>query len=71
MSSFLGTQQSISAKLSSWEEELVNDTDKDFLLDGIHQGFHIIDKHSGGSIKPVHQQNHASPYQHRAQVESF
>ena len=68
-SSFLGTQQSISAKLSSWEEELVNDTDKEFLLDGIHQGFRIIDKHSGSSIKPVHQQNHTSAYQHRAQVQ--
>ena len=67
--SFLGTRQSISANLSSWEEELVNDTDKEFLFDGIHQGFCIIDKHSGSSIKPVHQQNHISAYQHRAQVE--
>ena len=41
----------------------MNDTDKDFLLDGIHQGFRIIDKHSGSSIKPVHQHNHASAYQ--------
>ena len=44
-------------------------TDKEFLLDGIHQGFRIIDKHSGSSIKPMHQQNHTSAYQHRAQVE--
>ena len=48
---------------------LVNDADKEFLLEGIHQGFRIIDKHSGSSIKPVHQQNHTSAYQHRAQVE--
>ena len=47
----------------------MNDTDKEFLLDGIHQGFRIIDKHSGSSIKPMHQQNHTSAYQHRAQVE--
>ena len=47
----------------------MNDTDKEFLLDGIHQGFRIIDEHSGSSIKPVHEQNHASAYQHRVQVE--
>ena len=42
---------------------------KGSFLTAVHQGFRIIDKHSGSSIKPVHQQNHASAYQHRAQVE--
>ena len=31
-----------------------------------YQGFRIIDKHS---IKPAYEQNHASAYHHRAQVE--
>ena len=43
--------------------------DKEFLHDGIRQGFCITDRHSGSSIKPVHQQNHAFAYQHRSQVE--
>ena len=29
----------------------------------------MTDKHSGSTIKPVHQQNYVSAYQRRAQVE--
>ena len=48
MPNFLRTQQSLSAKLSSWEEEFC-EWHKEFFLNGIRQGFHIIDRYSGPS----------------------
>ena len=42
---------------------------KSSFLTAFTRVFRIIDKHSGSSIKPVHQQNHVSAYQRRSQVE--
>ena len=43
---------------SAWEEELGDDIDKEFILNGIRNGFDIIDKNA--SPKPVCLENHAS-----------
>ena len=45
-------------KPSVWERELEADIDKDFLLDGIQRGFHIVDK--GVTFKPAHTANYRS-----------
>lgn len=45
-------------RYSAWEEELCNDIDRDFILDGIKHGFDIIDKNAQPT--PVHCENHAS-----------
>ena len=42
--------------LAAWEEELSDDYDCHFILDGIKNGFNIIDKHA--EVIPVSCQNH-------------
>lgn len=44
--------------LQAWEEELESDIDKEFLLQGVSQGFHIISPDS--DITPVEVKNHRS-----------
>ena len=44
--------------LAAWEEELANDCDRHFILNGIKNGFDIIDEDA--NIKPVSCQNHPS-----------
>jgi hypothetical protein len=39
----LRTQAKVSTRLSVWERELAADHDRDYLLEGISAGFHIID----------------------------
>ena len=43
---------------AAWEEELDNDIDRHFILNGIVNGFDIIDNDS--DISPVYCQNHPS-----------
>ena len=43
---------------SAWEEELCGDIDREFILDGIQNGFNIID--ADADPKPVHCENHKS-----------
>ena len=45
-------------RLAAWEEELQDDVDRDFILDGIMNGFDIIDKDA--SATPVQCINHKS-----------
>ena len=45
-------------QLSAWEEELKDDPDRDFLLNGIKFGFDIIDAEQ--NIQPVNSDNHPS-----------
>ena len=45
-------------RLTAWEEELDNDCDRHFILNGIKQGFDIID--NSADIKPVICKNHPS-----------
>ena len=45
-------------RLAAWEEELGNDFDRQFILDGIKDGFDIID--ADANITPVSCQNHPS-----------
>ena len=44
--------------LTAWEEELQDDVDRDFILNGIMHGFDIIDKDA--KPKPVQCENHKS-----------
>ena len=44
--------------LAAWEEELVDDCDRDFIISGIKHGFDIIDDDAG--ITPVSCKNHPS-----------
>lgn len=53
-------QPSLNLKLSAWAEELCDDPDRQFILDGIEHGFNIIDKNV--EVKPVELPNHASCY---------
>ena len=55
---FLGSYNSISSKLDTWKEELINDKDSTFLLDGITNGFHITELDS--DIVHVKEKNHFS-----------
>ena len=43
---------------AAWQEELGDDPDKDFILDGIKHGFNIIDEEI--EISPVRCSNHLS-----------
>ena len=45
-------------RLAAWEEELQNDEDRDFILNGITHGFDIIDKDA--TPRPVECDNHKS-----------
>lgn len=58
---------SIADKLETWEAELKNDKDKRFLLQGIREGFRIIDKDS--VIVPAECKNHKSALNYKQQVE--
>ena len=49
---------SLSLCLAAWEEELSNDMDKDFILNGLREGFDIIDPDA--SPHPVFCHNHPS-----------
>jgi hypothetical protein len=53
--------------LAIWEKELVNDPDRDFILDGIKQGFRITDK--GSQVTNVETKNHKSAVQCHELVE--
>ncbi|MEW8547701.1 MAG: reverse transcriptase domain-containing protein [Candidatus Thiodiazotropha sp.] len=44
--------------IAAWEEELGNDVDRDFILNGLKNGFDIID--GDASPTPVHCENHRS-----------
>lgn len=44
--------------VAAWESELEGDPDRDFLLDGIRNGFHIVDPHA--PIQPSSLPNHKS-----------
>lgn len=46
------------SKLEAWEEELKDDKDKVFLLDGLRNGFRITD--AGSDFTNAHSQNHKS-----------
>ena len=48
--------------LSAWEEKLGNDLDRDFILQGIKNGFDIIDEDA--NISPVILPNHPSAKPH-------
>ncbi|XP_078000553.1 uncharacterized protein LOC144453148 [Glandiceps talaboti] len=53
---------------AAWQQELVNDPDKEFLLDGIVNGFHIIDHNA--NIQPALTANYRSATAHnRTKVE--
>ena len=45
-------------RLAAWEEELQDDEDRDFILNGITHGFDIIDKDA--TPRPVESDNHKS-----------
>ena len=49
---------SLTRHFSSWQEELKHDPDRDFLLDGIAHGFHIVDELS--LVRSSDSQNYAS-----------
>ena len=53
-----GPRPSFSLCLSAWEEELHGDIDREFILDGIKNGFNIID--ADADPKPVHCEYHKS-----------
>jgi hypothetical protein len=49
-----------------WQRELKGDIDADFLLEGIHDGFHIVDKNA--PIQPAEMDNYRSALSRRSQV---
>ena len=53
-----GPYTDFSLCFSAWEEELSDDIDREFILDGIKNGFDIIDKDANPT--PVHCDNHKS-----------
>ena len=54
-------QNSLSAHLDVWEQELQGDKDRTFILEGIKKGFSIIDSsHALGDIQPSVTDNHPS-----------
>lgn len=65
---FVGDYNSIGSQLAVWKDELVGDSDQNYLLEGITNGFRITDGTSGvkQSTPPS---NHRSAEQHRHQVE--
>ena len=58
---------SIANKRDVWEQELKHDIDKTFLLDGISNGFRVIEP--GSNIHPVEAKNHRSACQYKSEVE--
>jgi hypothetical protein len=59
---------SISDKLSEWQQELIDDSDQTFLIDGIANGFRITEE--GSVFKPACQENHQSTQRYKKQVEA-
>jgi len=58
---------SVANCLEAWETELKNDPDREFLLEGIKNGFRIVDKDS--DVKQAELKNHRSALEHREAVE--
>ena len=52
------SESNLSSYLSGWEEELIGDPDREFILHGLIHGFDIIDKDSVPST--IHCDNHTS-----------
>lgn len=61
-SPFLGNHFSIHSKVDEWEEELKDDKDREFLLEGIRKGFRITNAES--KIVEAHGKNHKSALKH-------
>ena len=66
---FLGKLNSISAKLDEWKQELYDDMDRDFLLQGIESGFSISDIDNSGQVRQVECENHPSSIRYANLVE--
>jgi len=66
---FLGGNNSITAKLSRWENELRNDPDKCFLLAGISNGFRISDITRETRVIKAESENHLSTRKYANLVE--
>lgn len=70
MCSWLGDSAnvaSISKHIDAWQEELKNDVDREFLLQGISEGFRLIDK--GSNIVQAESKNHKSAVVYKKEVE--
>lgn len=68
---FLGRNDkvaSIANKFEVWQQELKNDCDKDFILDGIKNGFRIIDV--GSKVVSVESENHRLAFLYKEAVEA-
>jgi hypothetical protein len=69
---FLGSSASvtsISSKCSEWQEELQNDSDRSFLLNGIQNGFRVTAV-GDATIVDAFQKNHKSASEHSDAVEA-
>ncbi len=64
---FLGGYSSIASAYDVWDQELQDDVDRDYLLDGIKYGFHLTD--SEAVLHPASFPNHKSTEDSRAAVE--
>jgi hypothetical protein len=58
---------SVSNKLNEWQDELKDDPDRNFLLEGVANGFRLIDPDS--TVKPAETNNHKSAQLHKNKVE--
>ena len=65
-----GFESSISGKIDVWKRELAHDVDKDYLLDGICNGFRITDIKSSADVKTVESSNHPSALKYHQLVEN-
>ena len=63
--------QSVGLNSGAWKELLpVDDSDYEFIISGVTEGFRIIDKGQENNIRSVHCPNHKSALIHRDKVES-
>ena len=67
---FYGNINSISTKYDKWESELNDDYDREYLLEGIKNGFRISTIESEQEVKVVDCTNHTSAMKHKRLVEN-
>ena len=64
-----GLGNSISSKWKVWEQELQHDIDKNFLLQGLREGFRISNITDSSEVSEAWAPNHGSAFKYREKVE--